>query len=362
MSTRPPTVLEPAHVGQTATVAEGRGGRGRVTLDDVAARAGVSRALVSIVMREAPGASAATRERVLAAARELDYRPDVRARSLGGQRSKLIGVMFGVGVGAFHFDLLEGLYAAAGEHDHHLILSAVTKGRDEAKAAEDLRDFRFDGLIMLEPPTAAPLLAGQLPVVVVGWDVDHPRVDVVRTSDEAGMAVAVDHLVALGHRRIAHLDGGETLIAVARQRAFVAAMQRHGLQDSLRVLPGGQAQVDGQRAALELLRDNRPEAELPTALIAYNDDTATAAMGVFAQQGIAVPGDISVIGWDDSPLAELAMVGLTSVTQDPGELSRLAVERILARVSRQRIEEREIVLTPELRVRASTGAPPPRLS
>jgi DNA-binding LacI/PurR family transcriptional regulator len=129
-------------------------------LDDVAARAGVSRALVSIVMREAPGASAATRERVLAAARELDYRPDVRARSLGGQRSKLIGVMFGVGMGAFHFDLLEGLYAAAAGHDHSLILSAVTRGRDEAAAVESLQDFRFDGLVMLGPPTAEPLLAG----------------------------------------------------------------------------------------------------------------------------------------------------------------------------------------------------------
>ena len=107
--------------------------RRRVTLEDVARHAEVSRALVSIVMRDAPGASAATRERVLAAARELGYRPDVRARSLaGGPDSELIGVMFGVGVGAFHFDLLEGLYAAAEEHGYNLIVRAVTRGRDEA--------------------------------------------------------------------------------------------------------------------------------------------------------------------------------------------------------------------------------------
>ncbi|HEU5486414.1 MAG TPA: LacI family DNA-binding transcriptional regulator, partial [Microlunatus sp.] len=205
-------------------------GRRRVTLDDVAARAGVSRALVSIVMRDAPGASPATRERVLAAARELDYRPDVRARSLGGQRSKLIGVMFGVGVGAFHFDLLEGLYNAAEEHDHNLILSAVTRGRDEAAAVESLQDFRFDGLVMLGPPTSRPLLSGRMPVVVVGWHVDHPHVDVVRTSDEVGMVQAVDHLAGQGHRRIAHIDGGDTLIGRSRRTAFEAAMGRHGLQ------------------------------------------------------------------------------------------------------------------------------------
>lgn len=339
---------------QTAVVADtGRGGRGRVTLDDVAARAGVSRALVSIVLRDAPGASASTRQRVLAASRELGYRPDVRARSLGGQRSKLIGVMFGVGVGAFHFDLLEGLYATAAEHDHHLILSAITRGRDEAEAAESLLDFRLDGLIMLGPPTAEPLLAGRVPVVVVGWHVDDPRVDMVRTSDETGMRIAVHHLVSLGHRRIGHLDGGETLIGAARRDAFLAAMRAHGLGDALRVVPGGQAQIDGQRAALRLLTDG----DLPTALIAYNDDIATAAMAVFAQQGIAVPGDLSVVGWDDSEAASLSLIGLTSVAQHPGQLARLAVERVLARIGQQRIAERDIVLEPELRIRASTRAP-----
>jgi DNA-binding LacI/PurR family transcriptional regulator len=114
--------------------------RRRVTLNDVAKHAHVSRALVSIVMRDAPGASSATRERVLAAARELGYRPDVRARSLAGQKSRLIGVMFGVDLGTFHFDLLEGLYAAAEEHGHNLILSALTSGRDERRAAQSLHD------------------------------------------------------------------------------------------------------------------------------------------------------------------------------------------------------------------------------
>lgn len=317
----------------------------------------MSRALASIVMREAPGASAATRERVLATARELGYRPDARARSLGGQKSKLIGVTFGVGVGAFHFDLLEGLYAAAEKRDHNLILSPVTQGRDEAKALESLQDFRFDGLIMLGPSTETPLLAGDLPVVVVGWHVDHPRVDIVRTSDEIGMATAVDHLVSLGHRRIAHLDGGETLIGAARRQAFVAAMGRHGLTGSMRLVPGGQTQLDGQRAALALLDDG----ELPTALIAYNDDTATAAMGVLAQQGISIPGEMSVIGWDDSQLGALSLVGLTSVAQEPAELARLAFERVVDRISQRRIEEREIVLEPVLVVRASTSSPRPDL-
>ena len=126
----------------------------------------------------------------------------------------------------------------------------------------------------------------------------------------------------------------------------------------MRVVSGGQAQVDGQRAARQLVE----QGELPTALIAYNDDTATAVMGVLAQQGIAVPADVSVIGWDDSEAAALSLVGLTSVVQQPAELARLAVERVVDRINRRRVEEREIVLQPGLRVRDSTGPPPARMS
>jgi DNA-binding LacI/PurR family transcriptional regulator len=329
-----------------------RGSR-RVTLDDVARRAEVSRSLVSIVMRDVPGASPATRERVLAAARELGYRPDVRARSLAGQKSRLIGVMFGVGVGSFHFDLIEALYVAAREHGQNLILSALTRGRDEAEAAQSLQDFRFGGLIMLGPPTAEPLLAGQLPVAVVGWHVDHPAVDSVRTSDERGMAAAVDHLVHLGHRRIAHIDGGDDLIAGARRAAYVAAMGRHGLADEVRLVPGGQTQLDGQRAARRLL----DEGDLPTALVAFNDDVAVAAMGLLAQQGVAIPDRVSVIGWDDSEAAALSPVALTSVEQRPDTIGRLVVERLVARIEQRRIADREIVLEPELRVRQSAVRP-----
>jgi DNA-binding LacI/PurR family transcriptional regulator len=330
-----------------------RGRTARVTLDDVARRADVSRALVSIVMRGVPGASQATRERVRAVADELGYRPDVRARSLAGQQSRLVGVMFGLGVGAFHFDLLEGLYAAAEEQGLHLVLTALTPGRDERRAALSLEDFSIDGLVMLGPPTTAPLLAGQAPVVVVGWSVEDPAVDVVRTSDELGMRQAVDHLAALGHRRIAHIDGGDVLIAGSRRDAYAAAMREHDLGAEIRVVHGGQTQLDGQRAARALLG----QGDLPTALVAYNDDVAVAAMGLLAQQGIDVPGDLSVVGYDDSQAAALSPVPLTSVAQRPADLARLAVERILARTREQPVPGRQVVLEPELKVRSSTARP-----
>ncbi len=294
----------------------------RTTLADVAARAGVSVPLVSIVMRDAKGASAQTRERVLQAARELGYRPDVRARSLARQQSGLIGVVFGV-TGSFHFDLLEGLYEAAEESGHDLVLSALTSRRDEQQALRSLHDFRFDALVMLGPPTAHPLMAGELPLAVVGWHVDHPDVDVVRTSDDAGMRLAVEHLAGLGHRDIAHIDGGAQLISDSRREGYRRTMTAMGLASHVRVVPGGQSQLDGMHAAEALLA----QGTLPTAVIAYNDDVTVAAMNVLALHGVAVPQDVSFVGWDDNEIARLSHVDLTSVAQDPHRLAALAVEQ-----------------------------------
>ena len=181
----------------------------RPTLADVAARAGVSVPLVSIVMRDAPGASAVTRERVRRIAEELGYRPDSRARLLRSARSRLIGVVFAVQQ-PFHGDLVSGLYTAADNADYELTLSAVTPGRDERRAVAGLLQDRCEALILLGPhaPTSYLAdLAARMPVVVAR-PVRHRAVDVVRTDDAAGLGQAVDHLVGLGHIRIAHIDGG----------------------------------------------------------------------------------------------------------------------------------------------------------
>lgn len=332
---------------------EGYGAGPRVTQQDVAQRAQVSRALVSIVMRGAEGASAEATTRILAAAEELGYRPDARARALAGQRSRVIGVMFGVAVGNFHFDLLDGIYAAAEEFGQSLLVAPLTKLRDEVKAAETLQDFGFDGLIMLTQ-TMRPLLAGQVPVVVVGWHVDDPSVDVIRTSDDQGIAAAVDHLTGLGHRRIAHIDGGHTSIAASRRNAYVASMASHGLADQVRIFGGGQSMIEGQRAARQLL----DSADLPTAIVAYNDDTAVAAIGELMQHGVDVPGRVSVTGFDDGDASAMSPVPLTTVPQHPAELGRLAVRRIIDRVTQRRVEQREIVLPADRLTLRSSTAPP----
>jgi DNA-binding LacI/PurR family transcriptional regulator len=165
------------------------------------------------------------------------------------------------------------------------------------------------------------------------------------------MSLAVDHLVNLGHRRITHIDGGDNLIAAARRAGYAKAMQAHGLGSEVRSVPGGQTLLAGQRAARALLQ----ERDLPTALIAFNDDEAVAAMALLAQEGVAVPGQLSVVGWDDSETAALSPVGLTSIAQQPAELARCAVERTVARIEQRRVEGHQIVLEPHLTIRSSTS-------
>jgi DNA-binding LacI/PurR family transcriptional regulator len=328
----------------------GRENGKRPTLEDVAARAGVSRALVSIVMRGVSGASEETRQRVLQAATEIGYRPDARARLLASGHSRLLGAVFGM-AGRFHLELLDGLYVAAAKAGYELILSALTPSRDERRAVETLLDFRCEAVILLGPAVGTPVLAGRLPVTVVGWQVEHPAVDVVRTSDDEGMRRAVDHLVELGHQRILHVDGGRALVSTARRRGYRAAMRRHGLEAHVRVVAGGISQEDGAAAARMLLGEDA----LPTAVVGYNDDVAAGLLETFNRAGVNVPADLSIVGWDDSSLARLPHLDLTTVRQDAEAMTRLAVERSVARLTTAPITGREVVLSPELIVRASTG-------
>ena len=332
-----------------------QGGTGvgrRPTLEDVAARTGMSRSLVSLVLRGArTGATAETRERVLKAAAEIGYRPDARARLLASGDSRLIGVVFGMS-GRFHLEFLDGMYVAAKRAGYQLILSALTPSRGEGEAAETLLDFRCEAVIVLAPDRAVSALAGRLPVVTVGWHVENPAVDVVRTSDRDGMRQAVEHLVGLGHRRILHVDGGTGPVSTSRRREYRAAMRRHDLEQEIRVVSGGISQEEGSSAARRLLAEDA----LPTAIIAYNDDVAAGLVESLGGAGVSVPDRVSVIGWDDSSLARLPHVNLTTIRQDADEMTRLAVERSVARIRDRSVSAREQVLTPKLVIRGSTAA------
>jgi DNA-binding LacI/PurR family transcriptional regulator len=329
----------------------------RPRLEDVAARVGMSPASVSMVLSNAPGPSAATRERVLEAAAELGYRPDRTARLLARRRTHLVGVLMQVG-SAFHAELVEDLHEAAERQGYDVVLSAVTRTRGERRAIETLVDFRCEALVLLGPVAPAAELAAlgrQLPVVVIGRRVAGGGVDVVRSADDEGVGQAVDHLVGLGHRSIAYVDGGKGTIAADRRRGYRTAMRRHRLANQVRVLPGDPSEAAGARAARTLLAER---SGLPSAVVAYNDHCALGLLDVFSRAGMEVPGMVSVVGYDDTSLSRLAHVNLTTVSQDARRQAEHAVDAAVGRLDGgHRDGRREIVLAPRLVVRGTSGPP-----
>jgi DNA-binding LacI/PurR family transcriptional regulator len=328
----------------------------RPRLEDVAAEIGMSPSSVSLALSDRPGPSEETRRRVREAADRLGYRPDRTASLLARRRTRLLGVMLDIG-SPFHAELVQDLHHASEGRGYDLVLSTVTAGRDERRAVDALLDFRCEALILLGPVTQLGALSRQLPVVVIGKQTGSD-VDVVRAADDLGVAQAVDHLVGLGHRDVAFVDGGKGPIASLRRRGYRTAMRRHGLAGAERIVPGGHDELAGAQAGRDLLESK----QLPTAVVASNDMCAVGLQDTFMRAGVGVPEQVSIVGYDNSTLARLAHIDLTSVDQDAEQLAQHAV-----RVAAERLENGggpagEFVLTPHLVLRGSTGPVRPALS
>ncbi|WP_380173412.1 LacI family DNA-binding transcriptional regulator [Kineococcus sp. DHX-1] len=334
-----------------------QGPTGRPTITDVAARAGISKGMVSLALRGAPGPSAETTARVLRAAEELGYRPNRAASSLALRRTRLLGVTMTVR-NAFHAELVEELQSAAEDAGYELVLAPVTRTRGERVAVETLLDSRCEALLLLGPEVGAGELRdwdARVPTVVLGRrSRSGPGAgpDVVRASDERGLRLVVEHLVALGHRDLVHVSGGSGDIAADRRAGFEAAAAEFGVR--ARTLEAGFDEEAGVRAAHRLLAEGMSA----TAVVAANDRVALGVLDVLARAGVSVPQQVSVTGYDDSPLARLGHVQLTSVGQDPGGQAREAVGLAVERLEgADRGDHRDVVVEPRLVVRGTTDAP-----
>jgi DNA-binding LacI/PurR family transcriptional regulator len=241
------------------------------------------------------------------------------------------------------------LDAAAAEAGRELVLATTTPRRSVDAAVETLVDSRCDELVLLGVGTAGRLeaLAAQCRTVVVGRrGTEH--VPGVRADDAAGLEAAVDHLVGLGHRRIAHAEGPRGAIASARRRGYLAAMRRHGLADHCEVIAAGQDEAAGLEVGRAIL--GRPAGERPTAVVAFNDRCAIGIRDALVRSGLDVPGDLAIVGYDDSPPARLATVDLTSVSQDPQALAAATLAVLAGPPGAE-----DVVVPPRLVIRGSTA-------
>ena len=330
------------------------------TIVDIARRAGVSKSLVSLVLRDSPNVSEEKRHAVLRAVEELDYRPNLMARSLVRRRTGVLGVMLSDLHNTFFADVLDGIDERAGEGGYRTLLATGhRRARGEAEAIESLLELRTEGLILAAPRLAAKRIAEAsrtVPVVVLARAVRLSSVDSVTNDERAGSALAVEHLIGLGHEWIAHIDGGSGAGAAGRRSGYQRTMERHGLGDRVRTVRGDYTEAGGAEGVRRLF-ERGPR---PTAIFAANDLSALGALGALERLGLRVPEDVSVVGYDNTSIARLGHIDLTTIAQPRREMGRAAVDLLLERVDGDRRTPRRIVVTPSLVVGTTTGPPAER--
>ena len=302
-------------------------------MEDVAREAGVSRALVSLVMRDQPNVSPARRGRVLEVAGRLGYRPNAMARSLASRRTRTVGVVLDDLRNPFFAEIAGGVEELASELGYQLLLGAGGRlARRERAALATLLEYRVDGLILVSPRMRAADIAGaaaEVPVVVVGRQLRGLDGDSVLIDERHGTGLVLDHLTSPSGTSASPTSTPGAAPAVrSAARPICAACAPVAWRSYARVIPGDFTEEAGTNAARELLA----EPELPTAVFAANDMVAAGLLGEFDRAGVAVPDDVSIVGYDNISIAHLAHVSLTTVDQPRTEMGRMALELLLARI------------------------------
>lgn len=330
------------------------------TLAEVAKRAGVSIITASRALRGQAHVAAETRKKVLAAASELHYTPDVLAQTMRGGSSRLIGVfLVGFRSMVLH-DLLVGIENEAHRLGYDLIVFNVGIYDNGRAGGVDMMLKLCDGVIWLLPNGTHPLMAklegGAMPCVLVNFDARQAALPVVVGANAAGARDVIHHLLQLGHRRIAFVGGAlHTGQSRERQRGYEEALREAG------IAPRPDYQASGNfvfASGLQAARQLLALPERPTAIFCANDDMAFGAMQGAAELGLSVPADVSVAGFDDVPAASAVTPPLTTIRQPLEEIGTRAVDELVAVIGGRPRTASRIELPTRLVVRESTGPVP----
>jgi len=332
---------------------------GRVTISQVAEEVGVSAMTVSNVLNGKPGASEETRRRVLEAAERLGYQPNISARNLKGGRSGLIGVMMLDLTNQYGLEIVRGIADELAEAERELLINATYQDAvREQDRVEFLGRGLVDGVLMvapvLEEQTVELLRRKKLPCVVVDprrLDVSLPRVTV---DNYQGMRTGVQHLLDLGHTRIAYIRGEADLESTSiRFQGYRDALRLAGIEVDERLVGACDfSYASGFRTAARLIADHRP-----TALVAGADLIALGAVDAARAHGLDVPSQFSVVGFDDLPQAAQSFPGLTTVRQPLHDMGQMAARALLSLIEGQSLLMEHMQLPTELIMRGTTAAP-----
>lgn len=332
----------------------------RVTINDIADRAGVSIGAVSFALNGRKGVSDETRERVIRVADELGWAPASAAKSLAGSKTETFGLVLArdpnnLGVESFYMQFLAGLEAELSQRSYGLLLQVVPSVDEELETIRKWRNARrVDGLLLVDVRLHDPRIAflsdsSLMPAVVVGDPSVAGGLTCVWTDDAASMREAVQHLAGLGHRRIARVAGLDYFAHTnIRDKAFLEETAALGIEASvLRTDYSPETGAAVTRLALE-------GQDRPTAFIYDNDVMAVAGLTVAMELGLSVPGDVSIIAWDDSVLCEHTFPKLTALSHDVVAFGAHVARRLFSVVGGAS-PQAFLDSTPKLHVRGSTG-------
>lgn len=344
-----------------------RRSRGTVTIEDVARLAGVSAMTVSRVINHGRNVREGTRIKVLDAVEQLRYSPNTAARNLAAGEATHIGLLYSNPSAAYLSQFLVGALDCARRAGVHLVIEAC-ESEDEAEQSEVARRFAtadVDGVILPPPlsesvPILTELALAETPVVTVAMGKLYENALNVRIDDFKAAAEVANHLISLGHRRIGLIRGHPQQIASAeRERGFRAAVEAANLDPGDVIVEQGYFTFRSGLDAGERLLDRSPR---PTAIFASNDDMAAAVVSVAHRRGLDVPGDLSVVGFDDTAPATTVWPELTTVRQPVSAMASAALDLLLSDLRGQRRDlapvASERVLDHELIIRESTGPAP----
>jgi DNA-binding LacI/PurR family transcriptional regulator len=313
-------------------VAEHRGGR--VTIKDIAQRAGVSKGAVSYALNGRPGVSEDTRDRILAIADELGWYPNRAARALSAARADACGLVLArpartIALEPFFMEFIAGVESELASHSIALMLQLVRDVHEEIEVYRRwFGEHRVDGVLVvdlrLDDPRVDELARLGLPAVVVGGPVKNHVLPAIWHDEASVVTEAIRYLAALGHERVAHVSGVVDFVHTQqRLDAFRRAVAELGLEGE--IVETDYSAESGSRATRKLLSSPTP----PSAILFDSDLLAVTGLGVAQQMGFSVPDDVSIVGWDDSLISQVVHPPLTAITRDITAYGVAAVRHLL---------------------------------
>ncbi|GIF46156.1 LacI family transcriptional regulator [Asanoa ferruginea] len=341
---------------------EASGRRRTVRISDVAAAAGVSKTLVSYALNNRPGVREETRARIVATAREMGWTPSLPARALSVSRAYAVGLVFekspeALASDQYYTSLMAGLQSVLSTSQYSLVTEVVESPEAERDAYLRLaHDGRVDGMVIVDlrqdDPRFALVREAGLAFVSLGWPPQRTTMPVLVYDESQAITDVVQHLVDLGHRRVAQVVGPQASApARLRRELYQKRFKAHGIDASAWIESDYTAA--GGRAATAALLDADPR---PTAIVYSNDLMAVAGMSAAFSRGLRVPGDISIVGWDDITISQYLHPALSTVTQHPFEDGKAAAELLLEAIGGREFVEPVWMPNPRFVPRESSGS------